>query len=69
MANEWAHKMLDEIRPDFYGEITFTVRAGEIRKAAKVETHIAPDIKGQCGERLIPCRHPGPNCAESKTKS
>lgn len=59
MANDWAHKMLDEIPPYFYGEITFTVRAGEIRKVAKVETHIAPDVKGQCADNLLTIKRKG----------
>lgn len=45
--------MLDELGPTFYGEITFTVRAGEVRKVAKVETHVAPDIKGQRMDNLL----------------
>jgi len=53
MLNDWAHKMLDELGPTFYGEITFTVRAGEVRKVAKVETHVAPDIKGQRMDNLL----------------
>jgi len=43
MANDWAHKMLDDIRPDFYGELTFTIQAGEIKRVAKVQTFLRPE--------------------------
>ncbi len=47
MPNSWAHKMLDDLRPDFYGELTFSIHAGEITKVAKVQTLIAPTILAQ----------------------
>ena len=46
-SKDWAHKMLDEITPGWYGEITFTIRSGEIRAVAKTQTFIAPDIQVQ----------------------
>ena len=46
-SKDWAHKMLDDITPGWYGEITFTIRAGEIRAVAKTQTFIAPDMPTQ----------------------
>jgi hypothetical protein len=41
---EWAHKVIDETPDGFYGEIVFTVRAGEFRQVTKTETFLAPDL-------------------------
>ena len=45
--NEWAHKFLDTAGPDFYGEMTFEFKAGNVRKVSVNQTHVAPDIHEQ----------------------
>lgn len=43
MSNDWAFKMLSNLGPQFYGEVTFKVRAGEIIRVMKAETFVAPN--------------------------
>lgn len=44
MSNDWAFKMLEQLGPTFYGEVTLKVRAGEIIRVMKTETHVAPEL-------------------------
>ncbi len=46
-AKDWAHKILDEIPTGFFGEIVFTVRAGEIRQVTRTETFVSPELTKQ----------------------
>ena len=43
-SKDWAHKVIDEIPTGFFGEIIFTVRAGEIRQVTRTETFVAPEL-------------------------
>jgi len=68
--NDWAHKLIDDaLGQVFYGELTFSFHAGRVRKAAKIETLIAPDIMAQKAKSLRgPRPDPVPIPYPQKTK-